>query len=74
MPTNTIQSTPNINLATFIKEVKDVASSGHYFKGNQLWISFKITREEMQQYETEYINSIYSRYDATRQNFLHLLK
>jgi hypothetical protein len=68
------QDTSDINLATFIQEVKNIESAGHYFKGKQLWIRFDITQEDMQNYSHEYINSIHARCDATRRNFLRLLK
>lgn len=68
------QDTSDINLATFIQEVKGVESAGHYFQGKQLWIRFDITEEEKQQYAHEYINSIHARCDATRRNLLRLLK
>lgn len=71
---NNTQDTSDINLAVYIKEVKDVASVGHFFNGNQLRIKFAISREEMQQYSNEYINSVQARCDATRRNYLHLLK
>ena len=68
------QDTSDINLATFIKEVKDIASDGHRFQGKQLWIQFAISKEDMALYSNEYINSIHARCDATRRNFLRLLK
>lgn len=70
----TTQDTSDINLATFVKEVKGVDSAGHFFKGRQLWISFAITKDEMQRYSNEYINSVHARCDATRRNLLRLLK
>ncbi len=71
---DTIQDTSDINLAVFIKEMKDVGTAGHYFKGKQLWLRFAITKEQMQQFKNDYINSILARCDATRKNFLQLLK
>lgn len=68
------QETSDINLATFIKEVKGVDAAGHFFRGHQLWIRFAITKEAMQTYSNEYINSVHARCDATRRNFLRLLK
>jgi hypothetical protein len=71
---STIQETSDLNLATFIKEVKGVDSAGHRFEGRQLWIRFKMTKEDMALHSNEYINSIHARCDATRRNFLRLLK
>lgn len=68
------QDTPDINIATFIKEVKGKDTQGHYYKGSQLWVKFAITDEEMKRFKEDYINSIFSRYDATKRNLLRLLK
>lgn len=68
------QDTSDINIATFVKVVKGVETAGHYYKGSQLWIRFAISKEDMQRYKEEYINSVFSNYDATKRNFLRLLK
>jgi hypothetical protein len=68
------RSTSDVNLATFIKVVKEIDSCGHYFEGKQLFLKFPITKEQMSQYKEEYINSIFSIYDATKRNYLRLLK
>ena len=69
-----LQKTSDINLATFIKEVKGIDAAGHFFVGRQLSIRFDITKEQMDEFSNEYINSIFARCDATRRNFLRLLK
>jgi len=66
--------TPDINLATFLKAVKNINTAGHYFKGEQLVIQFPIPKEEGRQYKEEYLNSPFAMYDATKRNFLQLLK
>jgi hypothetical protein len=71
---DTLQATSDINLATFVNVVKEVETSGHYYKGSQLWVQFAITEEEMKSHKEEYINSVFSRYDATKRNLLRLLK
>jgi hypothetical protein len=69
-----IQETSDINLATFIQEVKGIESAGHSFRGKQLWVHFNISQEEMRNYSHEYITSVHAKCDATRRNFLRLLK
>jgi len=71
---NELQATSDINLATFVNVVKEIETGGHYYKGSQLWVQFKITEEKMGRYKEEYINSVFSRYDATKRNLLRLLK
>lgn len=66
--------TPDINLATFIKAVKGINTAGHYFKGDQLVIQFAIQKDEGSLYKEEYLNSPFAMYDATKRNFLQLLK
>lgn len=66
--------TPDINLATFIKATKGISTAGHYFKGEQLVIQFPITKDEGRKYKEEYLNSPFAMYDATKRNFLQLLK
>jgi len=66
--------TPDLNLATFLKVVKGQSTDGHRFKGDQLNIKFNISRAEGQQAREEYLNSPFAMYDATKRNFLQLLK
>jgi hypothetical protein len=66
--------TPDINLATFIKSVKGINTAGHFFKGDQLVIQFPVPKEKGAQYKEEYLNSPFAMYDATKRNFLQLLK
>ena len=68
------QDTADINLAVYIKEVEKVETAGHYFKGKQLWIRFAIPKADMRKFKDGYINSLLARCDATRKNFLQLLK
>jgi len=68
------RETTDINLATYIKVVKGIDSCGHRFAGRQLFLSFPISEEEMSAFKEEYINSTYSIYDATKRNYLRLLK
>jgi hypothetical protein len=72
--TNGKFETPDINLATFLKVVKGHNTDGHYFKGDQLVIKFDIPKSEGQQAREEYLNSQFAMYDATKRNFLQLLK
>jgi hypothetical protein len=66
--------TPDINIATFIVAVKRIKSKGHYYKGDQLRIKFDIPPEKFEEYTGDYINSDVALCDATRKNFLQLLK
>lgn len=66
--------TADLNLATYIKSVKGVSTAGHHFKGEQLVIEFPLTKEEGRQYKEAYLNSAFAMYDATKRNFLQLLK
>ena len=66
--------TSDINLATYIKVVKNIDIVGHRLNDRQLLISFPVTNEELQTYKEEYLNSLYAYYDATKRNFLHLAK
>jgi hypothetical protein len=66
--------THNIDLATYLRVVKNVESTGHYFKGTQLNIRFALSPEEGQQYLEDYLNSIFPVFAATRHNWLQLLK
>lgn len=66
--------TPDINLATFMRAVKNINTTGHYFKGDQLIVRFPVPKEEGYQYKEEYLNSPFAMYDATKRNFLQLLK
>ena len=66
--------TPDINLATFMRSVKNISTAGHYFKGDQLIIQFPIPKAEGCQYKEEYLNSPFAMYDATKRNLLQLLK
>lgn len=68
------KETADINLATFIKVIKGINTQGHYFKGTQLRVCFDITETQLAAFKEEYINSPFSNYDATRRNFLRLLK
>lgn len=68
------RETTDINLATFIKVVKGIDSCGHRFEGKQLFLRFPLTKAQMSEYKEEYINSVYSIYDATKRNYLRLLK
>lgn len=68
------RETTDINLATYIKVVKGIDSCGHRFEGKQLFLKFPISQEEMSAYKEEYINSTFSIYDATKRNYLRLLK
>lgn len=70
---NTIE-TPDVNLATYIKVVKGIDSVGHRLNERQLLIRFPITQEQYQVYKEEYLNSLFSYYDATKRNFLRLAK
>lgn len=67
-------TTSDVNLATYIKIVKQTDSCGHHFEGRQLFLRFPISEEQMRTYKEEYINSIFSIYDATKRNYLRLLK
>lgn len=66
--------TSNINLATFIEQVKGIKHTGHRYKGKQLLIEFEITPEDGRKYEEEYLTSPYAGYDATKRTFIQLLK
>ena len=68
------RETTDINLATFVKVVKGIDSCGHRFEGKQLFLRFPLTKEEMSAFKEEYINSVFSIYDATKRNYLRLLK
>ncbi|MGD9209165.1 MAG: hypothetical protein PVI90_00240 [Desulfobacteraceae bacterium] len=72
--TETLPATADMNLATYIKVVKKIDTVGHYYRGDQLHISFNITNVELEEYTTEYLNSIFATYDSVRRNFLRLLK
>lgn len=69
-----LPDTADMNLATFIKVVKKIDTAGHYFQGQQLWVRFDITEEQMSEFKEEYLNSVFAMYDATKRNFLRLLK
>lgn len=69
-----LPDTADMNLATFIKVVKKVDTAGHYYLGQQLWVRFDVTEKQMAAYKEEYLNSIFAMYDATKRNFLRLLK
>ena len=71
---NESQETSDINIATFIKFVKGVETCGYRFAGEQLRIRFKITEQQLIDFKEEYLNSPYALYDATKRNFLRLLK
>ena len=66
--------TPDLNIATFILAVKRIKTKGHYYKGDQLRIKFDLTQEEFEEHKGDYINSEVALCDATRKNFLQLLK
>jgi carotenoid cleavage dioxygenase-like enzyme len=66
--------TSDINLATFIKAVKNCNTAGHYFKGDQLVIKFHMSKEKMRHMREDYLNSPFANYDATKKNLLQLLK
>lgn len=68
------QTTTDINLATYIKVVKSIDSCGHHFEERQLHLHFPVTKEQMSVFKEEYINSVFSVYDATKRNYLRLLK
>jgi hypothetical protein len=68
------QDTADINLAVYIKEVENIETAGHYFKGKQLWIQFAVSKADMRRFKDGYINHLLARCDATRKNFLQLLK
>lgn len=69
-----LPDTADMNLATFIKVIKGIDTAGHHYIGEQLRIYFDITSQQMAEFTEEYLNSIYAVYDATRRNFLRLLK
>lgn len=71
---NSLQATPDINLATFIMVVKKIEPEGHYHEDGRLFVQFKLPEEEMKKHKMEYMNSTYSVYDAQKRNFLRLLK
>jgi len=66
--------TSNINLATFIEEVKGIRHAHHRYRGKQLLIEFEITADEGRNYEEEYLTSPFAGYDATKRTFIQLLK
>jgi hypothetical protein len=66
--------TSNINLATYIEEVKGIRHTRHRYKGRQLLIEFDITADEARKYEEEYLTSPFAGYDATKRTFIQLLK
>jgi hypothetical protein len=68
------QSTGDINLATYIKVIKGIDSCGHHFEGRQLLLRFPLTKDQIGQIREEYINSVFSVYDATRRNYWQLTK
>lgn len=70
----TYPETSDINVATFIRFVKNIETAGHRFVGDQLRIRFRIRPEELRRYTEEYLNSHFALYDATKRNFLRLLK
>jgi hypothetical protein len=72
--TNEVFETPDLNLATFLKVAKGYDTCGHRFKGDQLIIQFRISKEIGQAAREAYLNSQFSIYDATKRNFLQLLK
>lgn len=74
MTKNKLPDTADMNLATFIKVVKDIDTAGHYYIGQQLWVKFDITEQQMSEFKEEYLNSVFAMYDATKRNFLRLLK
>lgn len=69
-----LPDTADMNLATFIKVIKGIDTAGHHYIGEQLRINFNLTTQQMADYTEEYLNSQYAVYDATRRNFLRLLK
>ena len=69
-----LQDTSDLNVAAFIKRVKDIPTAGHYFAGDQLRIRFRITADQLAAFKEEYLNSVFMLYDATKRNFLRLLK
>lgn len=66
--------TSDINLATFIQEIIKIKTCGHYHAGDQLRIKFPITEEQLEDYKIQYLNSAFAGYDATKRNFLRLLR
>jgi len=66
--------TSDMNLAAYMKVLKRISTAGHRINERQLLLQFDITPEELKQYKEEYINSAFADYDATKRNFLRLLK
>jgi len=72
--TDTTQETSDINLATYIRQIKGIHMAGYYHTGDQLHIRFNITAEQLAKFSEEYLNSQFAGYDATKRGFLRLLK
>lgn len=66
--------TSNINLATFIEQVKGIRHTTHMYRGKQLLIEFEITPDQGRTFEEEYLTSPFAGYDATKRTFIQLLK
>jgi len=64
----------DLNLATYIKVVKKIPTAGHRFTGNQLWVNFEVTEDQIASFQEEYLNSSFADYDSTKRNFMHLLR
>lgn len=74
MTDNNKFETPDLDIAAYLKEVKGLPVVGHRFNGKQLLILFEITTEDFEVARQEYWNSIQARCDASRKNFLQILK
>jgi len=67
-------STPDLNIAAYLKEVKGIPVAKSSFRGRQLLIHFEMSQPEFDQARQDYMNSNHARCDAARQNFLQILK
>ena len=68
--------TSNINLATFIKEVKKIPVAGHrYDERDRVIILFEgVDESQVDLWRHQYLNSPWATWDATKQGFLSLMK
>ena len=69
-----MQMTTDINLATYIKVVKHVPLTRYYFNEKQLCIEFDVSLDDLNKYQEEYLNSQFADYDASKRNFMRLLR
>ena len=72
--TTEVTETHDLNIATFIKEVKEVPTEGHVVRGGKVYIQFALSAAEFAEHQNDYWNSVHARCDSTRKNFLQLTK